>query len=36
VAKNAGPHVFWKTLDGQNRNVAQWQKRYWQNRRDQR
>ncbi len=36
VAKNDGSHVFSKNLDEHNSAVATWQKRYWQNRRDQR
>lgn len=33
VAKNDGSHVFAKSLDEHNRNVAEWQKRYWRERR---
>ena len=29
VSKNDGSHVFSRDLDEHNRNVAQWQKRYW-------
>ncbi|MBI2212871.1 MAG: endolytic transglycosylase MltG [Acidobacteria bacterium] len=36
VAKNDGSHVFAKTLDEHNNNVAEWQKRYWKNRPEQR
>ena len=30
VSKNDGSHVFSETLKEHNRNVAEWQKRYWQ------
>jgi UPF0755 protein len=36
VAKNDGSHVFAMNLDDHNRNVAEWQKRYWRNRSEQR
>jgi UPF0755 protein len=33
VSRNDGSHVFATTLDEHNRNVAQWQRRYWHDRR---
>jgi UPF0755 protein len=33
VSRNDGTHVFATSLDEHNRNVAQWQKRYWRERR---
>jgi UPF0755 protein len=33
VARNDGSHVFARNLDEHNRNVAEWQKRYWRDRR---
>jgi UPF0755 protein len=32
VARNDGSHVFARSLDEHNRNVAEWQKRYWRER----
>jgi len=32
VSRNDGSHVFAETLREHNRNVAEWQKRYWRNR----
>jgi UPF0755 protein len=36
VSRNNGTHVFAETLTEHNRNVEQWQRRYWRERREQR
>jgi len=35
VSRNDGSHVFAETLSEHNRNVYEWQKRYWRERREQ-
>jgi hypothetical protein len=36
VSRNNGTHVFAETLSEHNRNVEEWQRRYWRERRERR